>query len=98
MIGKLMFAGLIGAAAVGAARVLRSNEGEIGGGASRAADAVRQQGPGLVENVAQGIEKVGDATEKGAKTIREMAANEGSDGGSMSRPASSEMDASPEGA
>ena len=92
MKGKLMVVGLIGAAAVGATKLLRSTKGGIEGGASRAADAVRQQGPGLVENVAQGIEKVGDATEKGAKTIREMASGEGTE----SRPDEPEADASPE--
>lgn len=91
MMGKLVVAGLVGAAAVGAVKVLRSNEGEIEGGASRAADAVRRQGPGLVENVAHGIEKAGDATEKGAKTVREMAASDGPEAGSESRPASSQM-------
>ena len=66
----VILAGLLGVAAVGAKRLFKSNEGTITGGANRAADSVRRQGPRLADNVAVGIEKMGSATEKGASTLR----------------------------
>ena len=67
----IVLVGLLGAAAVGVRHLFQSDEGTIEGGAVRAAESVRKQGPLVAENVAAGIEKVGSATEKGASTLRE---------------------------
>ena len=62
---------LIGAAWVAATRLMQLSEGAIKERASRTAESVRQRGPAVVQGVADGIQKVGDATEAGAKTLRE---------------------------
>ncbi len=74
MMGKLLLIGVMGAAAFGASRILKA-AGAVEGGAQKAAGALRKRGPRVLENVAQGIEKVGGATEKGAETLRERMAN-----------------------
>ena len=67
----VVLVGLLGVAAVGVRQLFSSEEGTIEGGAARAAESVRKQGPRVAENVAAGIEKAGSATEKGANTLRE---------------------------
>jgi len=62
---------LLGVTALVMRRLFQSEEGAIERGAAQAAGTVRQRGPGLVDSVAQGIEKVGGATEQGTKTLRD---------------------------
>ena len=62
---KILLVGLIGAGVYGASRMLKTPEGADENGASKAAAAIREQAPGVVEYV-------GRATEKGAQTLREM--------------------------
>ena len=74
MTGRLLLIGVMGAAAFGASRILKA-AGAVESGSKKAAGALRERGPGVLENVAQGIEKVGGATEKGAQKLRERMAN-----------------------
>jgi hypothetical protein len=74
MLGKLLLIGFTGAAAFGVSRILKAS-GAVESGANKAAGALRERGPGVLENVAQGIEKVGTATEKGVQTLSERMAN-----------------------
>ena len=67
----IVLVGLFGVAVMGVRQLFQSDEGTIEGGAARAAESVRKQGPRVAENVAAGIEKVGSATEKGASTLRD---------------------------
>ncbi len=73
MLGKVFLIGLIGAAAYGASRVVKSPAGAVESGASKAAATIRERAPAVVETVAQGTEQVGHATEKGAQKLRELA-------------------------
>jgi hypothetical protein len=67
---QLLVLGLLGGATIASVRLYRSSDGTIKDGADRTADVVRQRGPAMVQGVAQGIEKLGDATETGAQRIR----------------------------
>ncbi len=67
----IVLVGLFGVAVMGVRQLFQSDEGTIEGGAARAAESVRKQGPRVAENVAAGIEKVGSATERGASTLRD---------------------------
>ncbi len=62
---KLLLIGLIGAAIYVVTRLLQTPEGADESGASKAAAAIRERAPGVVESV-------GRATVKGAQTLREM--------------------------
>ena len=46
MLGKVFLIGLIGAAAYGASRVMKSPAGAVESGASKAAAAIREKAPG----------------------------------------------------
>lgn len=71
---KILLLGIIGAGVYGATRMLKTPEGEDESGASKAAAAIRERAPGVVESV-------GRATVKGAQTLRDMTNSEdGSDG------------------
>ena len=76
MLGKVFLLGLIGAAAYGASRVMKAPAGAVESGASKAAAALREKAPGVVEKVAQGTEQLGRATEKGAPKLRELSNTE----------------------
>lgn len=62
---------LIGAAWYVANRLMEQPSGSFRERASEAAASVRKRGPGLVQDVAYGIEKAGEATESGAEHLRE---------------------------
>ena len=62
---KLLLIGLIGAAIYVVTRLLQTPEGAEESGASKAAAAIRERAPGVVEYV-------GRATVKGAQTLRGM--------------------------
>ncbi len=71
---------VIGVALYAASRLMEQQEGSFRERASEAAASVRSRGPGLVQDVAYGIEKAGEAAESGAGTLRERA-NAQDDGG-----------------
>lgn len=73
MLGKVFMIGVIGAVAYGASRMVKAPAGTVESGASKAAAALREKAPGVVEKVAQGTEQLGRATEKGAQKLRELA-------------------------
>ncbi len=81
---QLLVLGLLGGATVASVRLYRSSDGAIKDGAERTAEAVRQRGPGMVQGVAQGIEKLGDATETGAQRVRHRMHAQGEGGVSHS--------------
>ena len=84
---KVLLFGLIVLGIYCASRMLRTPEGADESGASKAASAIRERAPGVVEYV-------GRATEKGAQTIREMTNGEhASEGDGQSDIESSEKDA-----
>ncbi len=62
---KILLVGLIGAGVYGASRMLKTPEGADESGASKAAAAIRERAPAVVEYV-------GRATVKGAQTLRGM--------------------------
>ena len=76
MLGKVLMIGVIGAVAYGASRMLKAPAGTVESGASKAAAALREKAPGVVEKVAQGTEQLGRATEKGAQKLRELSNTE----------------------
>jgi sugar phosphate isomerase/epimerase len=77
----LLLAGLLGAATVAVVRLLRVGQGTLRDAAGRAAEVVREKGPGVSDRVAQGIEELGEVAEKGAEEVRQRVpvAQEGSD-------------------
>ena len=77
MLGKVLMIGVIGAVAYGASRMVKAPAGTVESGASKAAAALREKAPGVVEKVAQGTEQLGRATEKGAQKLRELSNIEG---------------------
>ena len=62
---KVLLFVLIAAGIYGASRMLKTPEGSDESGASKAASAIRERAPGVVEYV-------GRATKKGAQTLRGM--------------------------
>ena len=72
---------VIGAVWYAATRLMEQPEGSFRERASGAAASVRERGPGVIQDVAYGIEKAGEATEAGAKTLRERGQDEGEEGG-----------------
>ena len=76
MLGKVLMIGVIGAVAYGASRMVKAPAGTVESGASKAAAALREKAPGIVETVAQGTEQLGRATETGAQKLRELANTE----------------------
>ena len=62
---------VIGVAWYGATRLMEQRKGSFRERASEAAASVRKRGPGLIQDVAYGIEKAGEAAESGAETLRE---------------------------
>ena len=61
---------VIGALSYVASRLTEQTEGSLRDRASGAAASVRERGPGVIQAVASGIEKAGEATEAGAQTLR----------------------------
>lgn len=61
---------LIGAVWYAFNHLMKQPAGSYRERASEAAASVRKRGPGLVQDVAYGIEKAGEATESRAETIR----------------------------
>ena len=76
MLRKILLIGLIGGAAYGASRMMNAPAGSVESAASKAAATLREKGPGVVETVAKGTERVGRATEQGAHKLRELANTE----------------------
>lgn len=64
--------GMIGAVWYAANRLMEQPAGSFRERASEAAASVRERGPGVIQNVAYGIEKAGEATEAGAQRLRQQ--------------------------
>ena len=62
---------VIGAVWYAATRLMEQPAGSLRERASGAAASVRERGPGVIQDVAYGIEKAGEASEAGAKKLRE---------------------------
>ena len=73
MILPLLVMVVIGAGWYVVTRLMDQPVGAFRQHASEAAASVRKRGPGLVQDVAYGIEKAGEATELGAENLRERA-------------------------
>ncbi len=71
MIRLLLLVGAVGAAGFAAARLRRAKEGTITDTAQRSAETVRQRGPGVVDSIARGVERLGEGLEKGVSKIRQ---------------------------
>ena len=71
MKGAVILLVVIGAVWYAATRLMEQPAGSFRERASEAATSVRKRGPGLVQDVAYGIEKAGEATESGAEALRE---------------------------
>ena len=71
MKGAVILLVVIGAVWYAATRLMEQPAGSFRERASEAATSVRKRGPGLVQDVAYGIEKAGEATESGAESLRE---------------------------
>lgn len=67
----LVLAGLLGAAALGARRLLEASPGTLRNGTQRAAEFIRRRGPSVAEEAARGVEQLGEVAEKGAERVRE---------------------------
>ena len=72
MIVLLVVGGMIGAVWYAANRLMEQPPGSFRERASGAAATVRERGPGVVQDVAYGIEKAGEATEAGAQRLRQQ--------------------------
>ena len=64
---------VIGAVWYAANRFMGQPGGSLRERATEAAASVRKRGPGLIQDVAYGIEKAGEATEAGAAALRARA-------------------------
>ena len=62
---------VIGALWYAVTRLMEQTAGSFRERASGAAASVRERGPGVIQAVAHGIEKAGEATEAGAQTLRQ---------------------------